>query len=85
MSNDYLILIADSSPEYTHSYSRVKDVCHETITHHVSWPDSENGLLTQEDLINYVHARLLLLFTDVLCIFVQDCGGINGVAERLAA
>lgn len=84
-NDDYPILVADSSPEYTHSYSRVKDICHETITHHVSWPDDENGLPTQQDLIDHVHARLLSLFTDVLCIFAQDCGGIDKVAERLAA
>jgi hypothetical protein len=30
-----------------------------------------------------IHARLLSLFADVLCIFAQDCGGLDAVAERL--
>lgn len=83
-NSDYPILVTDSSPEYTHSNPRVKEACHETITHHVSWSDDGNGSPTQQDLVYHVHARLLSLFTDVLCIFADDCGGIDMVAELLA-
>ena len=84
VDNDYPTLIADSDPERTQSSLRGKDVCHETITHAVAWSDEEDGPLTQQGLVDHVHARLLSLFTHVLCIFAQDCGGLDRVAEQLA-
>jgi hypothetical protein len=36
-------------------------------------------------LVDNVYARLLSLFIDVLCVFAQDCGGLDGVAERLTS
>jgi hypothetical protein len=83
-NSDHPILVAESSPEYTPSNPRVKEACHETTTHHVSWPDNGNGSPTQQDLVYHVHARLLSLFTDVVCIFADDSGGIDKVAEQLA-
>ena len=82
--NDYPTLIADSSPEYTISNPRVKETCHETTTHQVSWACEDHGSPTQQDVADLVHARLLSLFTNVVCIFAQDCGGIDKVAEQLA-
>jgi hypothetical protein len=35
-------------------------------------------------LIIVVHARLLFLFTYVLCVFANDFGGLDRVAEQLA-
>ena len=36
-------------------------------------------------ILNIVWARLVFLFTDVICIFADDLAGLNGVAEFLAA
>lgn len=83
ISSDHPILIADSCPDYTQINLRGKDACHEIINHPVAWPDDENGRLTEQDLADHVHARILSLFIDVLCVFAQDCGGLDHVAERL--
>jgi hypothetical protein len=84
ISYDHPIIIADSSADRTQVNPRGKYVCHETVTHPVAWQDDEDGRPTQQDLVDHVYARLLLLFVDVLCIFAQDCGGLDSVAERLA-
>jgi hypothetical protein len=84
INDDHPILIADSSPECTQLNPRGKDACHEIISRQVEWPDEENGRPTQQDLVDHVHARLLSLFIDVLCIFAQDCGGLDAVAEILS-
>jgi hypothetical protein len=83
--DSYPILIADSTPDFTQTNPRGKVVCHETISHPVTWPDDESGLPTQQGLVDRLHARLLSLFIDVVCIFAKDCGGLDGVAERLAS
>jgi hypothetical protein len=83
-NDDHPILIADSSPDHAQTNPRGKVACHESISHPVAWPESENGPPTQQDLVDHLHARLLTLFVDVLCIFAQECGGLDGVAERLA-
>lgn len=85
-NDDYPTLIADSSPDYAQVKLRgSKDTCHETVTHPVAWLVDGNGGPKQQDLADHVLARLLPLFIDVLCIFAQDCGGLDGVVEMLAA
>jgi hypothetical protein len=51
----------------------------------VTWLVDENSGPKQQDLADHVLARLLPLFIDMLYIFAQDCGGLNGVIEILAA
>ena len=74
-----------ASPDYTQTNLRGKVTCHETINYPLAWPESETGPPTQKDLVDILHARLLSLFVDVLCIFARDCGGLDGVAERLTS
>jgi hypothetical protein len=83
--DNYPVLIADSTPDFAQTNPRGKVVCHETISYPVAWPDEESGLPTQQGLVDYLHARLLSLFINVICIFAQDCGGLDGVAARLAS
>lgn len=85
INDDHPVLIADSCPEYTQTNLRGKHACHEISNHPVAWPDNENRPPTQQAVGNYIYARMLSLFIDVLCIFAQDCGGLDGVAERLAS
>jgi hypothetical protein len=85
-NDEHPILIADSYPDYMQVKLRgSKDTCHETIKHPVAWLDDENGGQKQRQLADHVLARLFSLFIDVLCIFAQDCGGLDGVVEMLAA
>ncbi|KAL5696107.1 hypothetical protein EMGR_006627 [Emarellia grisea] len=54
---------------------------------HVCHPDQTFPLdisLTEHSLYDLVLARLLFLFVDVLCIFADDLGGLEGVRERLS-
>ncbi|KAH8799403.1 hypothetical protein F5884DRAFT_869331 [Xylogone sp. PMI_703] len=84
-NDDHPILIGDSSLDHTQTNLRGKVTCHEIINHAVVWPENENGLPTQQDLVDHLHARLLSLFVDVLCIFAQDYGSLDAVAERLTS
>ena len=47
------------------------------------WPSEWHRPIRPEDLVDYVHASLLLLFINVICIFAADCGGIDGVIDKL--
>lgn len=54
---------------------------------HVCHPDQTFPLdisPTEHSLYDLVLARLLFLFVDVLCIFADDLGGLEGVRERLS-
>ena len=82
LHDEHPILIADNTPDHARTNLRQKTACHETINHPVTW--LEDGTSSQQDLLDQIHARILSLFIDVLCIFAQDCGGLDGVAERLA-
>ncbi|CAD6446984.1 b676c3b9-d294-4f59-a3cf-c881fe8cd879-CDS [Sclerotinia trifoliorum] len=82
-NDEHPILIADSCPDYTQAKLRGKDTCHETINHPVGWPD-EGDQKKQQHLADHALARLFSLFIDVLCIFAQDCGGLDGVVDMLA-
>ena len=78
-------LIADINSERSQSISRGKDTCHETTTHPVAWADRDDVPLAQQELADQVHARLLFLFTHVLCIFANDFGTLDQVADQLEA
>ena len=53
-------------------------VCHQQENIPVQWPKTEYA---PHDLII---TRLLFLFTDVLCIFADDLGGLKGVQKYLS-
>ncbi|KAH7378945.1 acyl transferase/acyl hydrolase/lysophospholipase [Cadophora sp. MPI-SDFR-AT-0126] len=82
-NDQHPILIADSCPDHTQAKLRGKDTCHETINHPVGWLD-EGDQQKQQHLADHALARLFSLFIDVLCIFSQDCGGLDGVVDMLA-
>ncbi|KFY95373.1 hypothetical protein V498_03386 [Pseudogymnoascus sp. VKM F-4517 (FW-2822)] len=80
---EHPVLLAESVPDYSQAKPRGKQKCHDTSNHHVSWPSDECNGPQRQQFINHVHARLLSLFTDVLCLFAQDHGGLDAVAETL--
>ncbi|KFZ02091.1 hypothetical protein V500_00459 [Pseudogymnoascus sp. VKM F-4518 (FW-2643)] len=80
---EHPVLLAESVPDYPQAKPRGKQTCHDTSNHHVSWPSDECNGPQRQQFIEHVHARLLSLFTDVLCLFAQDYGGLDAVAETL--
>jgi hypothetical protein len=84
VSDDYLLLIADWYPEQILANQRDSSACHEAITHLVVWSDNDRPP-TQHNVTDHIQMRLLSLFTNVLCIFAQDFGSLDQVAERLAS
>ncbi|MAD81884.1 MAG: hypothetical protein CL912_02880 [Deltaproteobacteria bacterium] len=83
--SDYPILIAESTPDHVQANLRGKLVCHETTNNPVAWQDDESGHCTAQSLADYLHARLLSMFVDVLCLFAEDYGSLDHLAERLAS
>jgi len=78
------LLIADTGPDYTQVKLRGTSTCHETKNHKVAWLD-ESSPQRHQRLAEHAVARLFSLFIDILCIFAQDCGGLNGVVDLLTA
>lgn len=58
---------------------RAGDKCHQTTSHDLRW--SEAG---QIHAFNAIYSRLIHPFAEVICMFASDCGGLPGVADRLA-
>ncbi|OBT70551.1 hypothetical protein VF21_10421, partial [Pseudogymnoascus sp. 05NY08] len=84
-NEEHPVLLAESVPDYLQAKTRGKQTCHDTSHHHVSWPSVECNGLQRQQFIDHVQARLLSLFSDVLCLFAQDYGGLDAVAETLIA
>ena len=72
----FLVFDASSSSAHGANKTYRAPLCHESNVHKVAL--ERNGGL--EDLI---HHRLLLPFSDVVCLFVDDLGGIAKVIKRL--
>jgi hypothetical protein len=83
--DEYPVLIADVTPDQAQTCVQGTTTCHEVKDFPIAWPDAEIEALDRQDVISLVHARVLSLFVDVVCIFAQDCGGMNGVAQLLTA
>ena len=58
------------------------DSCRENATHPMTWSDSTGQW---EDLVEHINARSLPLFIDVVCIFAEDCGGLEEVVMKLTS
>jgi hypothetical protein len=78
------LLLSDSTSKYNITSQRAtRGNCHDTIDYPVVWPSEWHRPIQPEDLVDHVHASLLSLFIDVICIFAADCGGIDGVIDKL--
>ncbi|KAL8939685.1 MAG: hypothetical protein Q9216_003225 [Gyalolechia sp. 2 TL-2023] len=78
MSADYPIWFADSDPLSKIHSSTGMHTCHDTISKVLGWSTSQS--LNPLDIIYY---RLIFPFTDVVCIFADDVGGLQAVALML--
>ncbi|KFY32250.1 hypothetical protein V493_00383 [Pseudogymnoascus sp. VKM F-4281 (FW-2241)] len=85
-ANDtYPVFIANASPDGTAGTnpSSAGEKCHETTCHPLDWSTNLDTTLQRQDLVDIIHARLLAMFVDVICIFADDCGGLPGVVAKL--
>ena len=83
-NDDHLLLLADCVPKPAPADQRKGGSCHETTTHPIAWSD-DGGPPTRQEVTDCIQTRLLSLFAGVVCIFAQDCGGLDKVEERLAS
>ena len=74
--NPLLIAESDLEPPPPSSLQYVN--CHENRAHKMVWP-----LSTNEHLWTSLHVRLFFPFADVICIFADDFGGMDGVVRYL--
>lgn len=73
------LLFAESDPFADQSpLSNTDHLCHEVRSHPLLWPGYRI-----ENLYDYIHARLLFLFTDVLCIFADDFLDVDSLIHQL--
>jgi len=77
VATEYPIFFADGNP-YHHIPHRLEDSkCHENESLMLDWSSSSSSAL------HMLYARLFCLFSDVICIFADDFGGLGCVAELL--
>ena len=75
---DFLTLFTESDPLRIKATNDGTASCHEIIAFPAHWQ-----LPSGHSLYNVVHARILCLFTDVLCLFVDDFKDIEDAVLRL--
>ena len=75
------VILIDCVPTISVTQNEVRPSCHQ----HDRWPLTwtYNARWTSEQLLRTLTARLCLSFVDVVCIFVDDLGGIDDVAKVL--
>ena len=79
LQSDFPLLFAESNPFMTATTSLENDqLCHEVRPYPLLWPDE-----AVDNLYNLTHARLLFLFTDVLCVFADDFLDMDSMLHQL--
>ena len=76
-------LLADIDLEGDYVNSENFHGCHETTTYSIHWPVDGTRISSWRQMVERIHARLLFSFAQVLCLFVDDLGGMAGVATLL--
>src|SRR5436853_2489699 len=78
----YPLLFADCNPdaEFVNQIGKW-DGCHESVRYRVNVGDGAPP--TSKELADMIHAQLFLDFVDVVCLFADDLGGHERVADRL--
>ena len=77
-ASDFPLLIADGDPKIPIPHRLGPTMCHEQKTIPLGWASDR-----QQNIRLILYARLVALFSDVVCIFADDFGGLTGVAEFL--
>jgi hypothetical protein len=78
----YPLLFADYNPDagFLNQIGQWNG-CHENVRYRVHVGDDTAA--TAKELVDKIHAQLLLNFVDVVCFFADDLGGHEYVADRL--
>ena len=79
ISADYPIWFADSDPLTKIPGSNGTQACHENISKALTWSTSQNS-----NPLDMIYCRLIFPFTDVICIFADDLGGLRAVTLILS-
>ena len=77
ITSDFPLLFADGDPQTQIPHRLGTAACHENTTIPLS------RSLTPQSSIRCLYARLVALFTDVVCIFAEDLGGLTETAKFL--
>jgi hypothetical protein len=76
---DHPSLVADGDLRYlAPPIHAIVPLCHEEEMLHIGWQAPP-----QTTLVTMLYVRLMLLFADVVCIFADDYGGLEAVAQML--
>jgi len=79
-SSDFPLLLADGDPFAICPYRLGVMACHENRTFPIAWRAPRTQSVTRA-----LYARLVSLFSDVICIFADDFGGLHEVGNLLIA
>lgn len=80
----YPILIADIRERWTVAQREPKlNSCHDDNQYSMPWLDNEEEMSRSQDLSDHLQSRLLLLFTDIFCVFADNDGDITTIISRL--
>jgi hypothetical protein len=77
INHDAPLLFVDSSPFIKNPTERSHVLCHETISYTARWRSDHYAV------IDVLYARLLFLFSDVICVFADDFSSIAAFLLRL--
>ncbi|GKT61251.1 hypothetical protein ColTof3_08590 [Colletotrichum tofieldiae] len=80
-----LIADADIPPHKRLGRPRKSTLCHELATRSISTAHSASIPSTAVASGDHVYNRMLFPFADVVCLFADDVGGVEVVAQRLAS
>jgi hypothetical protein len=72
-----LLVDCDTDAQNHQQSASINEHCHRTEIRMLEW---SNETRTQEELTKTIIERLLFPFTDVICVFADDFGGLPGVA-----
>jgi hypothetical protein len=87
VNHDKPVLLADYTfPRQIQHEQFFYDInCHEVFWRSLSWTNRSGQELKPRNIAENVLARLLAPFSDVVCVFSSDLGGLVGVGELLEA
>ncbi|KAK2024520.1 hypothetical protein LX32DRAFT_705335 [Colletotrichum zoysiae] len=80
-----LIADADIPPHKRCGRPRQSMLCHELVTRSIATPEGVAVPSMAVEAGDRVYNRMLFPFADVVCVFADDVGGVEIVAQRLAS
>jgi hypothetical protein len=75
------LLFADNDPGARYNETLAVEGCHETRRFRINWHLDQTPAYSE--IVTHLHVHLLFRFTDVLCVFAKDLGGLNATYATL--